>query len=260
MVTQQVEPIIIREGGYNWRYLPGNRHLPEKRTQQLEAQLGVSADEFLAAQATAAVRQSPAAQAAAKAAEKKLTAAKAAAAAAAAAAVEGPEQPDSSVASSAEPAAAAQDPQQEVLAAANSAASEAVLSTFVERLKVPVYKALEDLERAGQLQTVRVANATADEVIAAFVHLNVHSGSASRVAIKSGDTDFWQLGMYGEHAPILVNTSRTRNNYLLQQALNWLKCQQGKQYRVRSFAVPSSVVVRQAAVFYSEYVAVCHRM
>jgi hypothetical protein len=200
------------------------RHLPDQRTQQLAAELGVSTDEFHAAAATAAARQSPAAQAAAKAAAEKLAAAKAAAAVDR---LSVEEQPDSSVAGSADLAAAAaeQDPQQELLAAAD----EAVLSGFVEMLKIPVYETLKDLEQAGQLQTVRVGNATADEVIAAFVHLNANSSSPSKIVIKSGDKDFWQLGMYGEHAPILVNTALIPTNFLLQQALHWPKCQRGKQ-------------------------------
>jgi hypothetical protein len=215
--------------------MTGYRHLPEQRTQQLAAQLGVSADEFLAAQATAAARRSPASQAAAKAAAEKLSAAKAAAAGVAA--LDGLEQPGSSAAGSAEVDAAVQDPQQEVLAAAD----EAVLLGFVERLKTPVYAALNDLERAGQLQTVRVANATADEVIAAFVHLNARSSSPSRVVIKSGDKDFWQLGVYGEHAPIWVNTALIPTNFLVQQALNWPKCQKGEPYLCS--ALPGSAAV-----------------
>jgi nucleoid-associated protein YgaU len=191
----QVEAIIVREGGRNWRFLPAFRNLPWQRKQQLAAELGVSRDEFCAAEASRAARQSVAAQAAADAAVKQLAEAKAAAVAAAAAAggsSEDPSAPDSST-DAADSAVKQTEAQQEALAAAD----EAVTAGFVDVLNLPVYEAIRELEQEGRLQTVRVANATADEVIAVFVHLNATSvagsSSPSRNVIRSGDKTFGNL-------------------------------------------------------------------
>jgi hypothetical protein len=170
--------------------------------------------------------------------------------------VDGLEQPGSSAAGSAEVDAAVQNPQQEVLAAAD----EAVLLGFVERLKTPVYAALNDLERAGQLQTVRVANATADEVIAAFVHLKARSSSPSRVVIKSGDKDFWQLGVYEEQAPILVNTALIPTNFLVQQALNWPKCQRGKLHLCSALPGSAAFLMLHYALSLTGFTAGCNNL
>lgn len=187
----QVKAVLVAEGnGDKWRRCTQFQHLQQARVARLAQELGVTDEELQALKAGQTPAQAQA------------------------------------VMGAAEAATAAADDDDEAEGKIQKEAADAVLNQIKYLLARHLRPLMARLHAKGALHAVSVKHATADEVIAALVHLNSISSSPSVMCIKSIDKDFWQLSSY-QHVR-LVHSNWVPDNYLVQSVMHWPKRETGE--------------------------------